>query len=144
VGYRFDYRGRSIVVSGDTAKCANLVRVSSGVDLLVHEALAPDLVAMMETAARAGKRPTAARIFHDIPSYHTSPPDAADEATQAHAGALAFTHIIPPLPFDTLEDVFLGDARQRFRGPLFIARDGDLASLPVGGGAMRRRNLFIR
>src|SRR5262252_790788 len=36
-GYRVDYRGRSVALSGDTAPSANLVKFASGVDLLVHE-----------------------------------------------------------------------------------------------------------
>lgn len=36
-GYRVDFNGRSVAISGDTAPSANLVKFSSGVDLLVHE-----------------------------------------------------------------------------------------------------------
>src|SRR3954468_12341050 len=36
-GYRVDYRGRSVVMSGDTKPSDNLIKFSQGVDLLVHE-----------------------------------------------------------------------------------------------------------
>jgi ribonuclease Z len=36
-GYRIDYRGHSIVLSGDTKPSDNLVKFSQGVDVLVHE-----------------------------------------------------------------------------------------------------------
>jgi ribonuclease Z len=36
-GYRVDYGGRSVVISGDTRPSENLVRFASGVDLLIHE-----------------------------------------------------------------------------------------------------------
>ena len=36
-GYRVDFRGHSVVISGDTAPSENLVKVASGVDLLIHE-----------------------------------------------------------------------------------------------------------
>ena len=39
VGYRFDYRGRSAVISGDTVYAPALVRVAQGADLLLHDAL---------------------------------------------------------------------------------------------------------
>ena len=40
VGYRFEYGGRTVVVSGDTKKSALVEAQARGVDLLVHEALA--------------------------------------------------------------------------------------------------------
>jgi len=56
VGYRFDFRGRSVVVSGDTKKNSNLQRFAAGVDLLVHEALNPQLVGLLNQGAeRAGR-----------------------------------------------------------------------------------------
>jgi ribonuclease Z len=36
-GYRIDFRGHSVAISGDTAPTENLVRFVSGVDLLIHE-----------------------------------------------------------------------------------------------------------
>jgi len=142
VGYRFDYKGRSVVVSGDTAKSRNLVRVASGADLLVHEAMSPRLMGMLEEAARASGRESPAHLFHDARAYHTAPWDAADEATEARVHALAFTHFIPPIPKGPLEGPFLADARQRFSGPLFVARDGDLLSLPAGSGDLVEKNLL--
>lgn len=142
VGYRFEYAGRSIVVSGDTAKSSNLVRISAGADLLVHEAISPRLLGVLEEAARASGPGNPAHIFRDPLSFHTAPSDAADEAAQAGVHALVFTHFIPPLPMSTLEGPFLGDARRHFAGPLFIARDGDLITLPAAGGALQKQNLL--
>src|SRR5262249_4993320 len=142
VGYRFDYKGRSIVVSGDTAKSPNLVQNATAADLLVHEAMSPRLVEMLEETARASGRDAPAQLFHDLRSYHTAPADAADEAAQASVHALAFTHFIPPVPMGLLEGPFLGDARRHFSGPLFMARDGDLVSLPGGSGDLTVRNLL--
>lgn len=36
-GYRIDFGGRSVVISGDTGPSANLVKFSAGVDVLIHE-----------------------------------------------------------------------------------------------------------
>ena len=36
-GYRVDYRGRSVVISGDTGYSENLIEHARGTDLLVHE-----------------------------------------------------------------------------------------------------------
>jgi len=36
-GYRIDYQGHSVVLSGDTKPSDNLVKFSQGVDVLIHE-----------------------------------------------------------------------------------------------------------
>ena len=73
VGYLFVYKGRRLVVSGDTAPSPRLEAAAHGADVLTHEGLAPNLVAMQrEAALKAGKWNTAA-ILHDILSYHTTP-----------------------------------------------------------------------
>ena len=82
-GYRFDYRGRSVVVSGDTIKWPGLIEAARGADVLVHEAQANQIVAMIGEAAAQADRPRVAKIMHDIPSYHTSPVEAAEVANEA-------------------------------------------------------------
>jgi ribonuclease Z len=85
-----------------------------------------------------------AKIFADIPDYHASPGDAADAARKAGVRTLVLTHIVPPLPLKALEGPFLGDARERFTGDLWIARDGDLYSLPAGGDEVDRSTMIGR
>jgi len=140
-GYRIDYKGRSIVISGDTRPAPSLVHAAQNADLLVHEALSPELTGIMERAARAQHQDGVAKILHDILTYHTTPGEAAAEAEQAHVHALALTHLIPQMPTRLLEGPFLGDARQRFHGPLWIMRDGDLIELPATGGIKRRHTI---
>jgi ribonuclease Z len=140
-GYRIEYKGRSIVVSGDTSPSPSLTRAAQNADLLVHEGLSPRLVKLMQEAATAHGQTGIAKILHDIPNYHTDPQDAADIAQRAHVGALALTHVIPPLPLAILEGPYLGNARSRFTGTLWIARDGDLIILPAAGG-MTKRNVL--
>jgi ribonuclease Z len=140
-GYRVDYKTRSIAISGDASPSPSLVRASQGADLLIHEALSPELVAVMEAGLDERGMTGVAQIFHDIPDYHTAPAAAADMASEARVGALALTHLIPPLPVSIMEGPFLGDARQRFDGPLWIMRDGDLIILPASGG-LERRNIL--
>lgn len=140
-GYRVDYKGRSLVISGDAVPSPALASAANGADLLIHEALSPELTAIMEEAATNRGMRGVATIFHDIPDYHTSPAAAADIASEANVGALALTHLIPPLPISIMEDPFLHGARERYAGPLWIARDGDLIILPASGGIERRNTL---
>lgn len=144
VGYRFDYRGRSAVISGDTIYAPTLVRAAAGADLLVHDALSPELLKLVEDAAADAGQSVRSRILADVPDYHATAPDAANAAREAGVGALAITHIVPPLPLKGLEALFLGDARERFTGPLWLARDGDLYSLPAGGSDIERARMLRR
>ena len=138
VGYRFDYKGRSVVVSGDTAPSARLEAAAKGADVLVHEGLAPNLVAVQHQAAVKASRTNLAAITHDILSYHTTPEQAAGIAERAKVRYLLFTHIIPPLPFTALEGPWLGKSRDIFHGIVRVGHDGDFLSLPAGSAEIRR------
>jgi ribonuclease Z len=130
VGYRFEYGGRALVISGDTKKSANLEAMARGVDLLVHEALAPQLVMRMNAAATAAGRANLAMITHDILDYHTTPVEAAELATETGARHLLLYHVVPPLPLPGLEAAFLAGVGEAYAGPVTLGRDGTLISLP--------------
>lgn len=136
VGYRFDYAGRSLLISGDTKRSANLLRNAAGVDLLVHEALSPRLVGLARDAAAAAGRANLAKILEDIPDYHTAPVEAAEIARDAGADHLLFTHVIPPLPLPGLESVFLEGVAEVYDGGVTLGRDGTAVSLPAGSDAV--------
>ncbi len=136
VGYRFDYQGRSVLVSGDTAKSANLEAQATGVDLLVHEALSPELVGRLNAAATTAGRSNLAKITADIPDYHASPIEAAEVAQAAGVRHLLYYHIVPPLPVPGLEGVFLAGVSDTFDGGVTLGRDGTLISLPAGSDAV--------
>lgn len=142
VGYRFDYKGRSICISGDTAKSANLETACAGVDILVHDALQPALVEQMRAAQEAQGNANAAAIFHDIQDYHASPEQAAESAQIAGVNMLVLSHLVPPLPLDYLYPVFLGDANDRFDGPVIVGEDGMLFSLPPDGNTIDQADLL--
>jgi ribonuclease Z len=144
VGFRFDYKGRSLVISGDTAKSPVVAAHSRGTDLLIHDALSVPLLKLAESAARKAGLVNRAKIFSDLPDYHASPQQAADTAREAGVKALVLTHIVPPLPLKGLEGPFVGDAGERFDGPLWLARDGDLYRLPLGSAAVERSTLLRR
>src|SRR5207247_10120857 len=95
-GYRFDYGGRSVVVSGDTRPCPNLVVQARGADVLVHEAQANAVVHIMEAAASETGESRIAKILADIPGYHTHPADAARQAVAAGLPHPVPPHVTPP------------------------------------------------
>jgi ribonuclease Z len=130
VGYRFDYGGRSVLVSGDTSKSPELQRNAEGVDVLVHEALAAHLVAVMNEAASQVGRANLAKIMSDIPSYHATPLEVAEIAQAAGVGHLIYTHIVPPLILPGMEGLFLQGVSDVYAGPVTLGRDGTKISLP--------------
>jgi ribonuclease Z len=141
-GYRFDYGGRSLVISGDTAPSPVLAKYSRGVDVLFHEGLQTTLLALLQDAAQRNGRLGAAKIMADIPSYHTTPEDAARLAQQAGVRELVFYHTIPALPLAYLNAAFLGDAPKIFHGPIVVGKDGTMVSMVPGGTAVTIRELL--
>lgn len=136
VGYRIDYRGRSAVVSGDTARSPELERMAEGADLLVHEALSERLVARLREQAEAAGRANLAKILSDVPGYHTTPVGAAQTAAASGARHLLLYHVVPPLPLPGLEAAFLEGVAEAYAGPVTLGRDGVTVSLPAGGRAI--------
>lgn len=132
VGYRFDYKDRSLVLSGDTKKSANLERFAEGVDLLVHEALSPELMAVVADASRAAGRTNIEAIAHDVLDYHATPVQAAESAASVRAGHLLYYHVVPPMPIPGLASVFLDGVDEAYDGPVTLGEDGTAISLPAG------------
>jgi ribonuclease Z len=136
VGYRIDYKERSIVISGDTNKSANLIGHARGVDVLFHEALSRTLVGVIHQAAENVGNASMARITDDILDYHASPVEAAESAAEAEAGALVVYHVVPPLPLAPLEGIFVEGMSDVYDRPIEIAVDGTFVSLPTGSDAI--------
>ncbi|MCZ8370200.1 MAG: MBL fold metallo-hydrolase [Porphyrobacter sp.] len=142
VGYRFDYKGRAVCISGDTAKSPNLITVCKGADVIVHDALQPHMVKDIEAAFTAGGNASTAKIFADIQDYHASPEQAAESAQEAGARMLVLSHLVPPLPQSYFYPAFLGNAPARFGGKIVVGEDGMLFSLPAHSEAIERRGLL--
>jgi ribonuclease Z len=132
VAYRFDYQGRSVVISGDTSKSAALARGAQGADILIHDALQPRLVGSMTKALDTRGQPKLAQITRDIQNYHATPEQATETAEAAGVRHLVLSHLVPPIPSAFFYPAFLGDARSRFKGALTVGEDGMLFSLPAG------------
>jgi len=131
-GYRFDFGGRSIVVSGDTAPDEDLARAAKGTDVLVHEALSPEMVGDIGAALAAHGDWRGAKIMHDIPPYHTSPVDAARIANEAGAKLLVYSHVIPMLPNDLAERLFLHGVSGVRSSGVRLGQDGMVITLTTG------------
>ena len=124
VGYRFEYRGRSVVVSGDTRLSGSLISHATGADMLIHEALSRDLFARATTVATGLGLSRVAKLATDATDYHTTPVQAGQAARDAKVGTLVFTHMVPGPPNWLLERRFLAGVSDVFGGEIVAGRDG--------------------
>jgi ribonuclease Z len=124
-GYRIDYAGRSVVLSGDTRYSENLIRHAQGVDLLVHEVVAPD------SLRRIGIPPDRMKA---IVGHHTTPEQAADVFSKTRPRLAVYSHIADPTA--TAEDI-IPPTRKGYAGPLELGED--LMVIEVGEKIAVRR-----
>jgi len=118
LGYRIDYSGRSIVLSGDTRVSQNLLRHAQNVDVLVHEVFAP------ATLQRAGVPAARAKSIVD---YHTTPEQAGEVFARLKPRLAVYSHIC--MPSATEEDLVPG-TRKTYTGPLELGED--LMAIDIG------------
>lgn len=111
-GYRFDTPSRSIVLSGDTRPSAELVRMSKGVDILIHEVQPSD-----STRAPNHRSPTEWARY--VAQYHTTALQLGVLAAQAGPKLLVVNHYGRQVGADQL----LADIRRSFSGPVAFAVD---------------------
>jgi ribonuclease BN (tRNA processing enzyme) len=115
--YRFDTDDGAIVISGDTAPCANLTRLARGADILVHEVFAdgpgePEPPGDWEAAQRE----------HHRQSAHTPLSAVGRVAAEAEARRLVLTHFLPG--DDTLADEhWIRGVGASFDGEVIPGRD---------------------
>jgi ribonuclease Z len=122
VGYRVDYKGRSVTFSGDTRYDENVVKHATGTDLLIHEvgSARPELMATSVPVQR-------------IIAHHTTPREAGQVFARAKPKLAVYAHIVllsnEKIPEPTLEDV-VAETRQTYGGPLVVGED--LMSFEIG------------
>ena len=110
-GYRIDYAGRSVVLSGDTRVSDNLIRYAEAVDLLIHEVASP------ESFQHVGVPPeAAARVI----AHHVTPEQAGEVFTRVKPRLAVYSHIV--LPSVTEQDV-IPPTRKTYSGPLELGED---------------------
>jgi len=110
-GYRVDYGGRSVVLSGDTRVSHNLIRYAAGVDVLVHEVASP------ESFQRAGVRPERAS---SVIAHHVTPEQAGEVFAKTNPRLAVYSHIVQP---DAGEQDLIPPTRKSYAGPVQVGED---------------------
>lgn len=117
---RFEYGGKSIVFSGDTAPFDGLGAFVTGADLLVHEAMFAEGVDRL--VARVGNGD---RLKQHLEASHTRAEDVGALAQSFGVKALALNHLVPSDdPAITDADWLAAIRTGGYEGPAFIGRDG--------------------
>ena len=131
LGYRFDYKDRSLVISGDTSYNENLIEKSRNVDVLIHEAQANHMIYLMRDFNLQRGADSNAKLMEDIITYHTTPVEAAEIANLANVKHLIFYHLTPAPRNYITEAIFLRGVDE-VREKWTLSNDGTMVVLPVG------------
>ncbi|MGY3692043.1 ribonuclease Z [Bradyrhizobium sp. USDA 3240] len=131
VGYRIEYKGRAVVISGDTRYDQNVIKYGAGVDLLIHEVCAarPELLS---------SNPYMRRVM----DHHTNPREAGQVFSLAKPKLAVYSHLVflgsDKIPRATVDDIVAG-TRETYSGPLEVGED--LTSFEIGDIiTVRQRN----
>jgi len=111
IGYRIDYRGRSVVLSGDTTASDNLIRFAQGTDVLIHE------------------------VSTTPGPIHTTPEQAADVFTKVKPKLAVYSHIILGAT-DTAAEL-LRRTRRSYEGAVEVGED--LTIIEIGNSVQIRK-----
>lgn len=128
-GYRIEYGGRAVVISGDTRSNENVVRYGTGADLLIHEVaiVRPELA----------QEPFIQRIM----AHHTTAREAGAIFARTQPRLAAYTHLVflaseKVLPA-SLDDL-VAATRETYGGPLAVGED--LTTFEIGETVGVRRH----
>jgi ribonuclease Z len=109
-GFRIDYDGGSLALSGDTTYCQSIVDLARGADVLVHEA---------HMADQPPADPVYRAVWERIAAIHATPEQAARAAREAGVRRLILSHLRPDVnPVEVQRR-----AASEFEGEVIVAED---------------------
>ena len=113
-GYRVDFHGRSVVLSGDTRPSEHLIAIAAGVDVLIHEAIDP--VVMRNNSANPA-------LTERIIAHHTTGEQAGQIFARVKPRLAVYSHAPD-------SEALIAQTRKYYEGPLQGAED--LLTIEVG------------
>ncbi len=124
VGYKFEYQGRVIVISGDTIMVPVMIEQALGADMLIHDTMNKEMVRAGMAAIRKSN-PRMAAMGEEMMEYHADRMEVAWIAQEAGVKKLVLTHLVPSIPpNETMEKLFTQGMSDVYTGEILAGRDG--------------------
>jgi len=123
LGYRFDFKDRSIAFSGDTAPSDALAKIAKGADVLVHEAMYVPAVEKYVREQIAKGRPVKYEPYMaHMKADHTPLEEVGRIAHEAGVKTLVLSHVVPAI--DGISDsTWRAGAATHFKGEIVVGKD---------------------
>ena len=123
LGYRFDFKDRSIAFSGDTAPLKAVAEMAKGADVLVHEAMyVPAVEAFVRGQIAAGRPVKLESFMAHMKADHTPVEDVGRIAQEAGVKTLVLSHLSPAV--DSIsDDTWRAPAAKYFKGEIIVGKD---------------------
>ena len=123
LGYRFDFKDRSIAFSGDTAPSEAVAKMAKGADVLVHETMYVPAVEKYIREQIAKGRPVKFEPFMaHMKADHTPIEDVGRIAQEAGVKTLVLSHLTPAIDSIT-DDTWRAPAAKNFTGEIIVGKD---------------------
>ena len=117
-GYKFEFGGRTVVFSGDTAYNPKLADFAKGADYLVHEVQYGP--ALAELAKRVGNAKT---VMEHFLASHTMTEDVGRVAAAAQVKNLVLSHFVPGDDPSITDAMWTQGVRQHYQGNIIVGKD---------------------
>jgi len=122
LGYRFDFRDRSIAFSGDTTPLEVMAQLAKGADVLVHEAMyVPAVQAYVRAEIARDQSVRSDTLLARIADKHSSVDAVGRIAQEAGVKTLVLSHLTPE--HGVPDAIWHREAAQAFKGRIVIAQD---------------------
>ena len=125
VGYAIEYKGKKVVISGDTKKNELVLEMAQDADLLLHEIILNSMLRQMSTKLGELGMARNQKIITDIQDYHTPPAEVAEIAAKANVKKLILHHYAPAPDFRVIKNLYKKELTG-YDGPIVFSNDGDL------------------
>ena len=128
VAYHINYKGRTVLVTGDTVMTEGIAKAAQDLDLLLTDALSMPILESMEAAANEAGRTRNAKIFRDVMDYHAHTDTILSVAKQANVKLTAYYHMVPAPSNIIMERIYQRDMPEN----VVLSEDGMWFELAVG------------